>query len=672
VGGGGGGGGSTSKSGFIDANGIGGGFGAAGGGGGGAGGVGYGSLTLTAGTYNIVVGNGGRTENNGGNSTITGGTINETAYGGGAGGRGEYEKYESSSGGSVGGTGSGGSPFKNNRATKGNGTLTYYGYEGGVCGGGAGGGGGGAGAGGAWASNIIPGNGAKGWLCPINNLYYGGGGGGGWQGNKPTCGGCYLGYGLPPEPTGSGGDGGYILNTNFPGTDGTANTGGGGGGGTNGSVGGAGGSGIVIFQITTTSSPNPPPAPPSSPPPSALSPNYTANYNIYTVVDHVPVMLRKNTRLSCVSDDCKQNSRCLDVKLGKNMAISFQVILNKSNINSQPQQIFGITTDACGTDKRVFGAWLGQSGIYLDTSIVNPAKGTDYSTINNKQDLANFQATIGKSMRVDILCNFNQQIHEIYVNGVLTATQTFYQSPYFSSGSAYIFSTFNEFQCVDGTIRDLVFLTSESRTFKIYDLTMASDFIDTDLRGKESFQNIYSPQTGGGYSSDDLRGMQTELLQEINNFNQGYSNYMKYMFNQRHNQTGDTTEKMALYDLSGSKISDSDFAQLNIMDMYANLPESQVYNNLIKDLAVFNQAIKSSATDMSYNITTTDTNTMTAFEKKLVNYRSELDQQLTELNETENSIFAQSNRNMKSQTFQTILLTTLATSLVFYVFVHSE
>jgi hypothetical protein len=218
----------------------------------------------------------------------------------------------------------------------------------------------------------------------------------------------------------------------------------------------------------------------------------------------------------------------------------------------------------------------------------------------------------------------------------------------------------------------LVFLTSGYRTFQIDDLTGATTFVNTDLRGKESFQNVYSPQTSGGYSTDDLRGMQSELLQEINNFNQGYSNYKKYMFNQRHNQTGDTTEKMVLYDLSGNPIDDSVFAQSDLMHMYANLPESQAYNNLIKDLEVFNQAIKSSSTDMSYNITTMDTNTMLSVEKELANYRSGLDQQLAELHEIENSMFSQSNRNMKSQTFQTILLTTLATSLVFYVFVHSE
>ena len=703
-------------------------FNAEGAGGGGGGGVGYGSITLQAGTYNITIGNGGAsgviggnntgtTGSNGGNTTITGGNMNETAYGGGGGGSDSLIATSGLNGGSGGGNCAGWGRSGTGSATKGRGNLTYYGNNGGVgIQNGGGGGGGGAGGEGQSAVGWVgigpgPGNGGSGWSCPINGQNYGGGGGGGWFGigKKDTLGlgGCCW-----------GGNGGYnssSMSSGFvAGGNGTPNSGSGGGGGSNNTAGGTGGNGVVIFQITSMKQPlsqctysstqspcsatvcgtsgtstttwtqtSPSPCSGSIPAqttqsctapacPLPQSPNYTANYNIYTVVDNIPVTLQKNMRLSCVSDDCKQNSKCMDIKLGKNMAISFQINLNKANSSNNRQQIFGITTDPCGTDKRVFGAWLDQNGIYLDTSIINPETGTDYSTSNNILTLTNFQATISQNIRVDVLCNFNQQTHEIYVNGSLTATKTVYQNPYFTNGSAYIFSSFNEFQNVDGSIHDLVFLTSDIRTFKIEDLTGASTFVDTNLRGIESFQNIYTQQPDGSYSAEDLRGMQTELLQEINNFNQGYSNYMKYMFNQRHNQTGDTTEKMALYDLCGNKITDSDFAQSNTMNLYANLPESQTYNNLINDLAVFNQAIKYNSIDMSYNITKIDTDTMMAAENELINYRSNLDEKLAELNETETSMFAQNNRNMKSQTFKTVLLTTLATSLVYYVFIHSE
>ena len=699
-----------------------------GGGGGGCVGVSQ-IMSLSAGTYTISVGNGGAAGiigdnrsgtagSNGGNTSIAGPNVNETAYGGGGGGGDSLISTSGVNGGCGGGNCAGWGSYGIGNATKGSGTFFYYGKDGGVgVQNGGGGGGGGADNPGQAGNGITGGDGGNGWLISfesyMNNIF------------------------------GKGGKGGNRYD-NLSGESGMQNSGNGGGGGSNTTSGGSGGSGYAVVEIISMASP-PSVPPPSVPPPSCTysstqspcssdvcgssgtstitwtqsspspcigsvpaqttqtctvpacsPPNYTANFNVYTVVDNVPVTLQKNTRFSCVSDDCKQNNKCMDIKLGKNMAVSFQVTLNKAYSDNNRQQIFGITTDPCGTDKRVFGAWFGrrsfasqqlnqenakrhcekddfgQNSIYLDTSIINPEKGNEYSTRNNIQALTDFQATISQNIRVDILCNFNQQTHEIYVNGSLTATKTFVQGPYFSSGSAYIFSSFNEFQNADGTLHDLVFLTSDIRTFKIEDLTGATTFLDTELHGKESFQNIYSPQTGGGYSSDDLRGMQTELLQEINNFNQGYSNYKKYMFNQRHNQMGDTTEKMVLYDLSGSQISDSDFAQSNIMSMYANLSESQTYNNLINDLEIFNQAIKSSATDMSYNMTTMDVNTMMAVENELVNYRLNLDEELAELNETENSMFAQNNRNMKSQTFQTILLTTLATSLVFYVFIHSE
>ena len=102
VGGGGGGGG-----GFVNQQGV---------GGGGGGGVGVGTLTFLAGqTYNITVGNGGSggiggsstvtVANNGENSSIIGSSINEVAYGGGAGASGYAgSQYYGKDGGSGGGS----------------------------------------------------------------------------------------------------------------------------------------------------------------------------------------------------------------------------------------------------------------------------------------------------------------------------------------------------------------------------------------------------------------------------------------------------------------------------------------------------------------------------------------------------------------------------------------
>jgi uncharacterized membrane protein (DUF106 family) len=70
-------------------------------------------------------------------------------------------------------------------------------------------------------------------------------------------------------------------------------------------------------------------------------------------------------------------------------------------------------------------------------------------------------------------------------------------------------------------------------------------------------------------------------------------------------------------------------------------------------------------------MTSSDINAMLTVENELVNFRSDLDEKLAELNEIENSMFMKNNRNMHAQTFKTVLLTTLATSLVYYVFIHA-
>ena len=111
-------------------------------GGGGAGGVGYGTITLVAGvSYNITIGTGG----NGGisystiatigsNSSIVGGSISETAYGGGRGGSCVWNSGQSGGGGGCGGGGNWswiGSLNVGGTATMGAGSLTYIGNNGG-------------------------------------------------------------------------------------------------------------------------------------------------------------------------------------------------------------------------------------------------------------------------------------------------------------------------------------------------------------------------------------------------------------------------------------------------------------------------------------------------------------------------------------------------------------
>ena len=235
-------------------------------GGGGAGGVGIGTITFKAGIiYNITVGSGGAggtggllvDASNGGNSLIVGGTISEIAYGGG------YGAYNNST--SVGNGGSGGGQRQatnssNSFATKGSGSLTYYGSAGGrgySNGSGSGGGGGGAGEPGQTQTTYFKGaTGGNGITWSFTGYYYGGGGGAGaGRESSSTVALTYFGNG-GLGGGGRGGGAGPVANYAVNATSGAPNTGGGGGGAVSGSIyaanlyGGNGGSGIVMLTFS--------------------------------------------------------------------------------------------------------------------------------------------------------------------------------------------------------------------------------------------------------------------------------------------------------------------------------------------------------------------------------------------------------------------------------------
>ena len=209
------------------------------GGGGGAGGLVYSrTMSLTPGTYQVVVGGGGPAGSNGGDSTFNG----LVAYGGG------YGSVQDGNGGNGGcgggGSGGGGSPGTGSQGFPGGrGAGQYV----------AGGGGGGMGAtastsrpnvgnGATYVNGFQGGDGVQVQITGTPTYYAGGGGGGGGNG---VSGGAVGGQG------GGGTGGGY-----YAATAGTAGLGGGGG------AGAAGGCGTVILayllpgQIATVTTPS--------------------------------------------------------------------------------------------------------------------------------------------------------------------------------------------------------------------------------------------------------------------------------------------------------------------------------------------------------------------------------------------------------------------------------
>ncbi len=207
-------------------------------GGGGGGGLltsdDIGTISLSAGSYSIVIGSGGSQSSKGGNSSAFG----YTAEGGGFGG------FTSSAAGS-GGSGGGGRGYSGTQSGgAGNAGPPRQGYAGGtgnwvsgqIMGGG---GGGGAGNTGGAGTSSVGGAGGVGRSISITGsaIFYAGGGGGARDSSAGTG--------------GNGGGGNGATGTTGSGGAGTANRGGGGGGaGRSGGSGGAGGSGIVIVRFT--------------------------------------------------------------------------------------------------------------------------------------------------------------------------------------------------------------------------------------------------------------------------------------------------------------------------------------------------------------------------------------------------------------------------------------
>lgn len=220
------------------------------GGGGGAGQVLHQTITVPAGEYTIVIGDGapaGQTDYttviNGEDSTF----YTLTAHGGGTGGMGggggDAIAHDGQDGGSGGG-GGGTWAYSYGNPDPGSAIYGSYGNDGGSgyntadTGGRSAGGGGGANSVGQSATSSNGGDGGDGVLINIRNVdeYFGGGGGGGTNSSS--------GRGL--GGAGGGGDGGDDGHTPIAGV---SNTGGGGGGGRETQNGAAGGSGIIILKV---------------------------------------------------------------------------------------------------------------------------------------------------------------------------------------------------------------------------------------------------------------------------------------------------------------------------------------------------------------------------------------------------------------------------------------
>ena len=393
----------------------------------------------------------------------------------------------------------------------------------------------------------------------------------------------------------------------------------------------------------------------------------TTKYSIYLVTSKIPHILKTKQLLSCTVPGVGKKSTCMITIPGQNMAVAFTINLKSANNSANKQQILGITMDHSGDEQTVFGAWVcSQSSALL----------IQRATVSNPQNVISnckVMLDVGEDNAISILFNGNTHLYEIFKNGVLEDTNIPEEAPKYTSGTCYIYSSFKSYGVVSGSLSNVVYLASDYKTFTTEDLDHAInymnnsiDFSSMEKPFQEGFSNVYYPLPDGSYTPPDLRNMESEMIQELNNFNKQYSYYKKYMYNNRHNVTGDTTQPF-LKD-NNSPIGPADFPDL---DLNVPLNEIQIYKNLLSDLNSFNHAL-----DVSVNLKTTtgqtgDIEGMNKKQNDVVQIRKKLDANLFELNEVEGSMAMDSKRSMYSTLFANILWTSIATSMVYLVFVHT-
>jgi hypothetical protein len=171
--------------------------------------------------------------------------------------------------------------------------------------------------------------------------------------------------------------------------------------------------------------------------------------------------------------------------------------------------------------------------------------------------------------------------------------------------------------------------------------------------------------TSPTYTAADLRNMEAILLKKLDKFNTEYSNYMKYLYNMRHNVAGDTSPQFK--HPNNSPITTSDFSDLNVNQpvglsaIYIDL--SNTLQEFINMLNYMNNHPKPPAAKSA--------NELQSYDAMIVKMRKDLDRKLFELNEIENSFAKDSRQHVDANVLINVMWTAFATSLVYYIVVHS-
>jgi len=172
-------------------------------------------------------------------------------------------------------------------------------------------------------------------------------------------------------------------------------------------------------------------------------------------------------------------------------------------------------------------------------------------------------------------------------------------------------------------------------------------------------------------SPDDLYLIQTKILDEINRFNSTYADFIVYQYNVKHSVAGDTTPKLKYPSGTPSSTVSTLYSGKLVTDLqeYKDLSQDlETYNNLLKANKAYYpnpENPNNSKSDLKHM----DPIILGHIHKEIVDKRNELDTKLFELNNVQNSAAGESKMNMDSSIYVTLLWTTLATSIIYFMFV---
>jgi hypothetical protein len=174
-------------------------------------------------------------------------------------------------------------------------------------------------------------------------------------------------------------------------------------------------------------------------------------------------------------------------------------------------------------------------------------------------------------------------------------------------------------------------------------------------------------------SPDDLYLVQNQILKELNNFNSEYSDYMTYRYNMKHSVAGDTSQPLNYQDGGKDNAPYSDKFK-NIKDV-RDLP---TYKQLNIDLQTYGNLLTANqkyypdpeTKDPNSGLSNLDPINLDFKHNDIVKMRNDLDAKLFELNNVQGSVAGSSKMEMDGSIYATILWTTLATSLVYFIFIQ--